>query len=79
MAIERAYVELAANVGLQSRLQPRHPREVLPDEGRRVVPVEARREQVLIDQVAPAEAEDLEPNRQYVARWRNLLLPRQLT
>jgi hypothetical protein len=32
MGKETAYVEFAANVGLQSGLEPGHPGEILPDE-----------------------------------------------
>lgn len=44
-----AYVELAADVGLEARLEPCHPRQLLSNKGSRIVPVEAGREQVLVD------------------------------
>jgi hypothetical protein len=73
-----AYVELAANVGLEARLEPCHPRQLLSNKGSRVVPVKARKEQVLVDQVAPPETEDLDPRLEHERLEQHLFLP-QLT
>ena len=55
-----AYIKLAGNIHLQPLPQPLHPRQILTQEAGRVVPVKARGDLIRINQIPPAEAENVQ-------------------
>lgn len=57
--MQQTHIQLGCDVFAESSPETTHPREILADKGRGIVPFDGSRQRISINQVPPTEAEDL--------------------